>query len=94
MVVVITDTITSNDLGNYDMDALAFVVYGGINKWHYGRYVNKGVDTTVVEKVIIKSRKKPKRVVLDEEEFIQLGGPFEKIGDEDENVGGGNQKVG
>ena len=36
----------------------------------------------------------PKKVTIDEARLVILGGEFEKIGDDDEAIGGGNQKVG
>lgn len=93
MVRVITDTVLFDDIMNYDQDTI--MVLFGYNKWHYGRHVDKGVDTVVLEKKIIKSKaQEPKRVILDQANLVRLGGPFEKIGEEDESVGGPNQKVG
>lgn len=95
MVRTIHDSIELNQLAQYNMDMASLVFYMDINQWHYGRYVNKGNDNVVVEKnIIVPSKNVPKKVILDETMTVRLGGTFEKIGDEDESVGGDNQKVG
>lgn len=42
----------------------------------------------------ITTRKKTKMPNVDMSRLVELGGPFEKIGAEDESIGGGNQKMG
>lgn len=36
----------------------------------------------------------PRKITIDEARLVLLGGEFEKIGEKDEIIGGGNQKVG
>lgn len=52
--------------------------------------------TTVTTTSVIGRSKvvKPKKVTIDEARLVILGGEFEKIGDDDEIIGGGDQKVG
>ena len=95
MTQVITDSMNYMDLYNYDYDTFVIVWGLGRDQWHYGRYTNKGNDKIVLERnVIVPAKKEPKKVILDETVTVKLGGPFEKIGEEDESVGGNNQKVG
>lgn len=95
MVRIITDSVSFDDIMNYDQDIATFVMFMGRDRWHYGRHVDKGVDTIVLEKKIVKTKvQEPKRVILDQANLVKLGGPFEKIGEQDESVGGPNQKVG
>ena len=56
--------------------------------------INKKERGTIKKIVIPYKSSRKKNVVLEKTETVRLGGTFEKIGDEDENVGGRNQKVG
>lgn len=62
-----------------------------------GRYYTRGSDIyksrSLIRTVEVGGREEP-QLVLDKSYVIQLGGEFEKIGEADETVGGGNQKVG
>ena len=68
---------------------------GGSTNVYMARQIEKGITTKYIKKVIIKNKRKQQgKITLDEAKLVQLGGPFEKIGDENEAVGGRNQKVG
>lgn len=68
---------------------------GGSTTVIMGTQIQKGITTKQIKKVVIKNKKKKQgKITLDEAKLTQLGGPFEKIGEEDESVGGPNQKVG
>ena len=68
---------------------------GGSTNVIMARQIINGATVEQIKKVIIKSKKKePGKITLDDAKLVQLGGPFEKIGEEDEVVGGRNQKVG
>lgn len=68
---------------------------GGSTVVVMAKQIVKGATFEQVKKVVMKSkRKQPGKVTLDDVKTVQLGGPFEKIGEEDESVGGDNQKVG
>ena len=56
--------------------------------------INKRERSNIKRIVIPKKRVEEPRVVLEKNVVVQLGGPFEKVGEEDESVGGDNQKVG
>lgn len=70
---------------------------GGINHIPVALYKYKGVDINT--KTFVKKTKKKKTIEqqqrhLENEFVIELGGPFEEIGGQDETLGGGSQKVG
>ena len=68
---------------------------GGSTTVYMATQIVKGITTKQIKKVVIKNeRKEQGKITLDDSKMVQLGGPFEKIGEEDEDVGGGSQKVG
>lgn len=56
--------------------------------------INKKERNTIKRIVIPYKRTRQENVILEKTETVRLGGTFEKIGDDDESVGGSNQKVG
>lgn len=52
------------------------------------------ITKTVVNTKTVKTRKKAEKANMDIARLVMLGGTFRKIGEDDEVVGGGNQKVG
>lgn len=59
------------------------------NQYKYIPY--NASKTLYISKTVAKKRKTPN---VDQSILVQLGGPFEIIGGNDEAIGGGNQKVG
>lgn len=59
------------------------------------KFKGQDVDVHVMNKIVHKTKiKKNLSPRIEESIVIQLGGTFEKIGDEEEFVGGGDQKIG
>lgn len=60
-------------------------------------YKYRGVDINtrqVIKKVKNKKSRDKKKVVLEREYMVELGGPFEEVGGEENTLGGGKQKIG
>lgn len=70
--------------------------YGGGDSYVImGRHVIKGITIKQIKKILVEEEaKKQGKITLDDSKVVQLGGPFEKIGEQDEVVGGRSQKVG
>lgn len=89
---------TSSSIGNlnrYKDDYLAsYGRFFALNNplYKYGGTKDIIHKTQIVNKVTID--KKAKTPDVDISYLVILGGTFEKIGEEDEAIGGGNQKVG
>lgn len=58
------------------------------------RYIGAVTDTKVVTHKVERIKASDKKFYLDKPIVILLGGEFEKIGEEDEDIGGGTEKVG
>lgn len=78
-------------------------VYGDflLDNFGYGdpedlyRYAGVDINTTYTTlKKKKKKTKEAKQLILEKEYVIELGGPFEQIGGEEDLVGGGKQKIG
>lgn len=52
------------------------------------------VEKTVISTRTVRKKKKVEKTNIDIARLVLLGGTFEQIGDEDESIGGGDQKVG
>lgn len=64
---------------------------------YVGRYYTRGNDinrTATIMKTVEVAGEQVMPLRLDKSYIVQLGGEFEKIGENDEAVGGGSQKVG
>lgn len=60
-------------------------------------YRYAGLDTVTTYTTLKRKNKKTKEVkplILEKEYVVELGGPFEQIGEEDNILGGGKQKIG
>lgn len=58
------------------------------------RYLGSEPETRVITRTIETKVTKDKKIVPGESNIITLGGPFQRVGKQDEAVGGDNQKVG
>lgn len=68
---------------------------GWNNTDYFGTQITKGITIKQVKKAVIETEVKERgKITLDDSKMVQLGGPFEKIGEEDESVGGDYKKVG
>lgn len=89
---MITDSVV---LSRLISDGFVIGGYGWNNTDYFATQIVKGITIKQVKKVFVGTKTKESgKITLDEAKVVQLGGPFEKIGDEDESVGGDNQKVG
>lgn len=71
--------------------------FGGLNGIPGDLYKWAGIDVetkTIINKTKNKIEPQRKKLNIDKEFVVELGGPFEMIGDKDEALGGGNQKMG
>ena len=68
---------------------------GWSNTEYYGRQITKYVDVEQkVASYVTVGTKRPKKITLDENKMVELGGEFEKVGGGDEALGDEKQKVG
>lgn len=90
------DVISSSDLSSTFWDWYARQI-GGLSNDPGALYKFRGIDLTksvVIKKVKKKHSVEKKKVNIEKEFVVELGGPFEKIGDDNETIGGGSQKLG
>jgi len=66
-------------------------IWEGANKYRYAGDVSK---TNVFTRYVKQSDTAKRQIVPGESPVVTLGGPFQKVGNQDETVGGDNQKVG
>ena len=68
--------------------------YGWVNTDYFGKQIRKSVDIEQkVASYVTVGPKQPKKVTLDENKIVELGGEFEKVGGGDEALGDEKQKV-
>lgn len=95
------DTIHNDYISSRDFDHVYINWYadlvGGLLNDPGALYKFRGIDLTdnvVLKKVKKKKTVEKKKLTLEREYVVELGGPFEKIGDDNETIGGGSQKLG
>lgn len=88
--------INNNKFIAHNLHSLSGLISGGeggsvaSGRWY--KYLP--VEKTVISTRTVRKKKKVEKTNIDIARLVLLGGTFEQIGDEDESVGGGNQKVG
>lgn len=88
--------VNKNEIIVHNLSSLGGIISGDVvstvtsNRWY--RYIP--ITKTVVNTKTVKTRTKAEKPELDISRLVLLGGTFRKIGEDDEVIGGGNQKVG